>query len=406
MTFLLLKLLEIPLSRLSYKSLDRLGRFLGRILFYCHRPFRKKALSNVALAYQNTLSEKERKRLAIASFQHLTITTLEYFRLSKSRHKFSEFVTFDGGEEVLKELNAGRGVIFLSAHQANWEIPFLALTERFRGIAIGRPIKNTRLYDWILAIRQMHGGQIITPKSALKKGIRALQEGLFVGIVGDQALPESPYSYPLLGTRAWTTTAPALLAYRTGRPLVVGTIVRKSGRYLIHGSPLLWANQKANSKEEIVRLMNEAMGYVEKSIQKHPEQWLWQHDRWKQQEIGRLKKGFRFGQILIVLPQDPTPLLPHLPILKQIYPRSFLTFFAPSTCTEPLPEGEVRYYTHEKELFVRDFRFQCVLDLYDSAALRRHFRRLGAFKALSLKQLEKIGKGENLGETLMKALCR
>ncbi|MFC2049337.1 hypothetical protein ACFLR2_01535, partial [Chlamydiota bacterium] len=286
-------------------------------------------------------------------------------------------------------LNNKQGMVFLSAHQANWEIPFLALTERYKGVAIGRPIKNRWLYDWVLSVREMNGGKIVMPKNAIRAGIRALLRGEFLGIVGDQAYPESPYSYPLFGTRAWTASTPALLAYKTGSPLSAGITRRISGRYQVSGSPLIWPNLSAPLKDEVPRMMNEAMGYLEASIAEQPDQWMWVHDRWKQQGIDHVKRKYRYGFVLIILPPDPRPFLEILPLFRAIYPRSFLTFFVPKGTSASLEECTFKEYEREEDLFIRDWRFQIVLDFYNSPKLRRHFLKLGAFKALHLGKMQK-----------------
>lgn len=395
------------ISFLPYSVIHAFGRLSGRGIFYLHRSFRKKTLSNLAIAYGEKLSEKQRHKIAIESFQNLTITCLEYFRLMRSKHSFSNLVKIDPSHEVFTLLKQGQGVIFLSGHQANWEIPFIAATKIHRGIAIGRPIKNPWLYRWILAIRQMHGGVIVMPRNAIRQSLQALKEGKFVGIVGDQAFPESPYAYPLFGTRAWTTPMPALLAYRTNSPIMVVMTERKKGHYELTGSPLLWPNMSAPKEEEIPRLMDTAMSYLEKSIQEHPGQWMWQHDRWKQQGIDKVKREYRFGFILVTLPKDPSPILPHLALLRAIYPRCFLTFFAPEGTSIPLTDCEVNYYKEEKDLLVRDWRFQFVLDFYDSAKARRHFLSLGAFKALNLEKMRRIsGEKENISTILQKTLVK
>ncbi len=383
-------------SLLPYSALHALGRFAGRCAFYLHRPFRKKALCNLAIAYGETKTEEERKKLAIASFQSLMITLLEFFRLKRSKGKLSEIVSLQENSQVIELLTKKQGVIFLTGHQANWEIPFLAVTDRFPGIAIGRPIKNKWLYNWVLSVREMNGGKIVMPKSAIRQGMRALKDGKFLGIVGDQAFPSSPYSYPLFGTRAWTASTPALLAYRTNSPIVVGTTKRTGHYYQVAACDPIWPNLNVPMKEDVERMMNQAMGHLEASIQETPEQWMWVHDRWKQQGVDHVKRIYRFGFILVVLP--PKPDLSLIATLRKIYPRSFLTFYAPIGCK--IPGEEVKTYTNESDLFQRDWRFQLVLDFYDSPKLRKHFRKLGAFKTLALPQNK-----ENLIQTLVKPEC-
>ncbi|NGX61086.1 MAG: Lipid A biosynthesis lauroyltransferase [Chlamydiae bacterium] len=400
------RVLEFFISLFPYKVLHALGRVAGRVAFTLHRSFRKKALSNLHLAYGETKTEKERKQIAIESFQTLTITCLDYFRLRKSKHNISEIVTLEENEEVSLLMKKGQGVIFLSGHQANWEIPFLATTDKYHGIAIGRPIKNRALYNFVLSIREMKGGKIVNPKQAFKEGIRALRKGQFLGIVGDQAFPESSYSYPLFGTRAWTTTAPALFAYKTNSPIVVGTTRREGPHYFVKGSAPIWPDLSRPVKEEIPRIMDQAISLLEESIKERPGQWMWVHDRWKQQTADKVKRKYRAGSILVILPPDLKPLLPIIPLIRKIYPRSFLTFFVAKGTPPPLPEVTIREYERVEEMFVRDYRYRLVLDFFDIPKLRHHFMKLGAFQALSFPVNNSIEElVEAIQTTLVKPKC-
>lgn len=377
------------IAALPYRAIHGLGRSAGTCAYYLHRPFRKKAMVNLSIAFGTSHSEQELKAIAIHSFQNLMITILEFFRLKKSHGNLSEIVVLQENSQIEALLKERKGIVFLSAHQANWEIPFLALTDRFKGIAIGRPIKNRWLYNWVLSVREMNGGKIVMPKNAIRAGIKALLRGEFLGIVGDQAYPESPYSYPLFGTRAWTASTPALLAYKTGCPLAAGMTKRINGRYQVSASPLIWPDLNVPLKDEVPRMMDAAMKYLEASIAEQPDQWMWVHDRWKQQEINHVKREYRYGFILIVLPTDPRPFLEILPLFRTIYPRSFLTFFVPKGTSVDLQDCTVKEYEREEDLFIRDWRFQLVLDFYNSHRLRRHFLKLGASKTLHLGQMKK-----------------
>lgn len=387
-TFLLFRAVGWFISLLPYRTLHGVGRVLGVMAYYLHRSFRKKTLTNLAIAYGKTKSEEERRKIAKRAFQNLMITCLEFFRLKKSKGKISEIVTMEGGEDVLELMHKGQGVIFLTGHQANWEIPFIGMTARLPGIAIGRPIKNQRLYKWVLSVREMHGGKIVMPRQALKEGLKALRSGKFLGIVGDQAFPESTYSYPLLGTRAWTTSSPALIAYKTNSPLVVAMTKRVKGKYVIHGSPLLWPDTKKPLKDEVKRLMDEAMGYLERSIEERPHEWLWQHDRWKQQTIDHVKRKYRYGFVLVIL-KEPVR---DFQVFREIYPRSFLTFLAPQGMEIPLADVDVIHYTSEKDLFLNDWRYQMVIDLYGSKKVQRHYKKLGAFQAAAFSNTDDMKK--------------
>jgi Kdo2-lipid IVA lauroyltransferase/acyltransferase len=400
------RILGFCISLLSYQSIHQLGRFAGGCAFYLHRSFRKKAMTNLTIAFGSTCDEMELKKIAKKSFQNLMITLLEFFRLKKSQSNLGEIVILQENPQIESLLKNNQGVIFLSAHQANWEISFIALTQRYKGIAIGKPIKNRRLYRWILSVREMFGGKIVTPKNAIRESIKALSKGEFLGIVGDQAYPESPYAYPLFGTRAWTASTPALLAYKTGCPLIAGTTQRIDGKYHVCGSDPIWPNLNLPMKEEVPRMMDRAMRHLEASIAQKPEQWMWIHDRWKQQGIDHVKRKFRFGFILVIFPKDPTPFLEILPLFRAIYPRSFLTFFVPKGTEINLENCQVKEYENENDLMLRDWRYQLVLDFYGSKSLRHHYLKLGAFKALHLGNFKKnYPLADALKQKLVKSEC-
>jgi Kdo2-lipid IVA lauroyltransferase/acyltransferase len=385
-----------------------LGKMGGSVLYYLHREFRKKAMTSLYIAFFQKRKEEELKKIAKQSFQNLAITCLEFISLKRDKKRLSSYFYFENGEDVLELLKKNQGIVFLSAHQANWEIPFLAITSlHFQGIAIGRPIKNKFLYKWVLSVRESVGGKIVSPKNAIKEGVKALNEGKFMGIVGDQAFPEGQYTYPLFGTPAWTSTTPALLAYRTNSPIVVVKTRREGVKYAISSSPPLWPDCTKSLKDEIPRLMDQAMNHLEKSIEKTPSEWLWQHDRWKQHKIDHIKRNFRYAFILVILPFNAAPLLSILPLFKEIYPRGFLTLLVPKETEIQLSDVTILKYEKKSDLFLRDFRFQIVFDFYNCAKLRFHFRRLGAFKTLNLKMLEKIAEEKNdLEKILLKAICK
>ena len=302
-SFTLILLFTRPLRWLPYSAIHRLGNQLGLLLYFLFPKYRKRTLSNLSLASTLALSEKELIRLAKASLQNLMITCLEYakFASEKEIHRVAHCENPACADELMRE---GKPIIFFCGHQANWEVLFLEGTKRMPGVAIGRPVANSLLYSWILSIRQKYGGKIIAPKNAIREGLRGLKRGAFLGIVGDQGMPDSGYSSPFLGKRAWTSPMAAILAHRTGAPIMVATTRREKGKYIIHYSDPIWPKSDEPLDKEVDRMMRASLLELEKSIQKNPGQWLFSHNRWKQQTPGRLKKRFRHESILIILPKE------------------------------------------------------------------------------------------------------
>lgn len=398
LSYYFLRLLGIPLSFLPYRYIHTLGKFLGNCTFLLSKKHKKRVMNNLALAKDLQLSEKQMHHIARESFQNLVITSLEYFRLPKSLGQLDEIIVCKNPELPLEISKEGKGFILVSSHQANWEIPFLDITRRHQGLAIGRPIKNQLLYNWILSLREMNGGKIITPKKAISTAIKTLQKGHFVGMLCDQALPESSYSYPFFGTRAWSSPSPALLSYKTGAPLCVVQTQRKNHRYHLHYSPPIWPDTKQPLKKEVSRLMDCVFKQLEVSIRQTPGQYLWQHKRYKQAGINHVQKQFRHDFIACILPKDShtvQSLLPHFHALNKIYPLSSFTFFvhrdnpAPSL---PMPSHHVIYYEENHDLFIRNWSFQMLLDFTQNKALQKHYAKLGVSCIFDKTRLRKYAK--------------
>ncbi|MGM0440769.1 MAG: lysophospholipid acyltransferase family protein [Chlamydiota bacterium] len=392
-----IRTLGYPLSFCSYRTISRLGRYLGSIAYYCSRKHRKRCMTNLSIAHDLDLNEQEMKLIAKQSFQNLITTTMEFFRLPRSKKdNFRDFLVAENSEVIEKLHDSHQGIVFFSGHQANWEAPLFDVScRKMKGIAIGRPIKNDKLYQWILSIRQMAGGEIIEPRSALSRGLKELKRGNYVGIVGDQGFPASSYSKTFLGTRAWTTSAPALLAYRTNSPIVVGTSYRQEHKLHIHYHPPIYPNLKNSLKTEVPRLMDQTLQILEDSIKKHPAQWLWQHQRWKQHAKGLVHKKYRYDFILVILPDDKTNLekvIPQLPALEALYPRGFITYMITANYSELLNNcyGEVIPFIHPREKCLQSWKYQMILDFSGSSAVRKHFLKLGAFVYYNLSHPETI----------------
>ena len=406
-SYLTIRALTFPFSLLPFKAIHLIGRGCGTLAYYLLPHFRKRTLSNLSLA--ENLELPDIKKTAKASFQNLAITLLEYPKFARIKNTTS-ILSCANPKEAKKLIDQNQGVIFFCGHQANWELLFLEGTSRMPGVAIGRPIKNKTLYQWILSIREKNGGKIITPKETIKEGLRALKQGKFLGIVGDQALPESGFATPFFGRRAYTSPAPAILAYRTNSPIIVATIKRTEGKYLIHYSDPIWPNKEKTMQEETERMMTQALSLLEEDIRKNPGQWLWQHNRWKQEPPTNVYYRYRHDTILIILPQNFDTTL--LNTFRAIYPNAFITILAPEGAPIPLTDVTIRTYSSEKELFIQDFRFKLIFDFTATKKLKKHFLKQSAFQVLTLDDLkngvakEHLLPGDDLHTLLKKALTR
>jgi KDO2-lipid IV(A) lauroyltransferase len=387
----LIRLATLPLSFLPYRALHRLGRSLGNLMFYCMPKFRKRALSNLSLATALNASPEEIFQIAKGSFHNLMITCLEYAKLSREKD-ISKIALCENPEVAKSFIDSGQGVIFFCGHQANWEILFLEGTSRMPGVAVGRPILNRYLYRFVVRMREKFGGKIIDRKKAVKEGLRGIKNGAFLGIVCDQAMPESGFSSDFLGRKAFTSTIPALLAYRTKAPLFVAMIQRKKGKYHIRYSDPMYVDPEKEMDEEVNRLMHEALRIFENSIKECPEQWLWQHNRWKRQSPGVVRRTYCFDSICIAMPKAESfeKLWPYLQTLKEIYREEHLTLLLPREEKHkviPFKVSSLRYYDKIEDLFIQDWAPKLLFNFTGSEALAKHYEKCSVMKVVTLDDI-------------------
>jgi len=412
LSYWILRAFTFPLGFFPFFLLRFLGKVLGFLGYYSISSYRKRALSNLAMAKTLSLTDTECRKIALRSMQSLMINCLEYPKLYYTKN-LQKHLVCKNPEEAVKLSQKGVGIVFFCGHQANWEALFLDGTSRMKGLTIGKPTKNPYLYKWVLALREKFGGVVVNPKNALKETLKALKKGVFVGIVGDQGNPESTYSYPLMGRKAHISPVPALLAYKTGSPIMVAMTKRTASGYELEYSEPIWPNQNESLEKEIPRLMNQTLSIFEKSIQARPEEWLWTHNRWKNQTPQVLHKRYRHDVVAIFLPNNlekSATLQPTLALIKKLYEKDYVILFAPFYY-QGVKFTELFTYKSEEDLLQKDLRFKMVFNFSENPSVKPHYLKQSAFHVLEEKDFYQLAKpyitpSSTLQEACLKTLSR
>lgn len=365
---------------------------MGNLSYWLIPHLRKRILSNLTLAKELSFTKKELFTIARKSLQHLCITCLEYPYLHRKKGDVDQIIQTDHQQIAHNLQNNPQGVVFFCAHQANWELPFLKLSQYVPGIALARPFRNRPLFNWLKGIREAHLGRIVPPKDALKESSKALKNKQFLGVVSDQAYPASAYSAPFFGRRAYTSCICALIACKNKVPLRVVSSYREKGKQIICVSDPILPNKEKSLKAQVKSMMDEVMIQLQKSIRNHPEQWMWLHNKWKQPTPQKLKRDFRHESILIILPSH-TKDFDHwhskIQLFHTYFPNHFISILLPDHFKGDLPieEAEKIYYSNEKELFLQDFRFKQVFDFSGVSGISNHYKKLCALQVTTLPKL-------------------
>jgi KDO2-lipid IV(A) lauroyltransferase len=270
---------------------------LAGSLLYAVIPRRRQiALQNLRIAFGDTMSEKEIKRLARQSCKAFILTAVEMvkspFRFENgrvvrdSRYKSEHLEDlFQKAKKIHDEVG---GCIFLTPHLGNWELlPYVSALVGIPLAIVIRPLDNPYLERAINSSR-IASGQLMIPKvNAMFSLDRILRKGKSVGMLPDQSTGRG-LRVQFFGESATVTPVPALLAIRHSRPVVVVAACRTKDPYFFEGfvSDPIWPDpRRADERSEIIRITREINLKMEEIIRRFPEQYLWMHNRWK--ESGR-----------------------------------------------------------------------------------------------------------------------
>ncbi len=267
------------------------GRQLGNLGYCLDWEHRKVALQNLTLAFGQEKSESEIRGIARGTFQNLGMMAVEFFRIpGLDMEDFKKKVTVEGLEKALKLLEMKKGVLLLLSHFGNWELMgMMSKVIDHPIMVIAKPIKKNKWVDqFITEIRRKAGLEVIPTEKASRKVIRALSQNRVVGILIDQRAKRSEGVWAdFFGRRAPTTPGLAILAMKTGAPILPVFMIRNGyqrHRLLIQ-EPLELVHTRDIKKdvEANTQLINHTL---ESMIRQYPDQWFWVHRRWERKKGG------------------------------------------------------------------------------------------------------------------------
>ncbi len=284
----LFRLITTTISLLNFlprSSAISMGSSLGRLSYLLIWDARRRTLSNLSLAFGKELDETKLRKLARRVFENVGRNVADAVRLKKMRREDIEKITeIEGLEHFDKAYGTEKGVIGFTGHISNFEL--LAAYFSLRGYkvsVVGREVYDLRLDRLLVENRESAGIENIPTSAGVKPVLKALRAGRVLGVLADQDSSRVRGIFvDFFGRPARTPVGPALLAYKTGSPIVPMAIVRTDkNRYKILVKPPVELTFSQDKEKDITDLIQKCTKVLESIIREYPDQWLWMHDRWK-----------------------------------------------------------------------------------------------------------------------------
>lgn len=262
-----------------------LGEVLGSAAFVLAKGEREKALKNLRIGLGEDLSERELQIVARGMFAHFGRVLFEVLRVPRlSREEVKSCIRFEGLGYVNDALEEGRGVVVATGHIGNWELFGAAASILGMPLnVIAREIKDPRLNELLVRLRRRAGVVTILRESSnsAKEILRCLRRGELLALLIDQDIKVEGAFVPFFDRPAFTPIGAAALAHRTNALFLAAAIHRLGpGRHVVRVAPIEFSAE-LDRYRAIIDATARATAQLEKWIRERPEQWAWNHERWR-----------------------------------------------------------------------------------------------------------------------------
>ncbi len=281
-----LRALGAALRPLGWRRASDFGAFVGGLGW---RPFAIRAdrVERAIRACFPEFDDERVRRTARESYRGLGRVTIESMVLSRAGREavLGAFVEPVGWDVLERAYARGKGVVLVSGHLGNWELS--AAYMAMRGIAvdaIAMHMANPLSDDFFRRTRERLGISVVFDDEAVRRIPRAFKQGRAVGFLSDQAAGGLAATFvPFFGRPARTPRGAAVFALRGDLPIVFLVAIRQpDGRYQCHYEevPLVKTGEREHDVDATVLAYTQTL---ERFVRRFPEQYFWQHRRWKRQ---------------------------------------------------------------------------------------------------------------------------
>ena len=269
-------------SRLPWELFYGIAKFVTLLL---HRVFRHRldvVRSNMGGAL-SSLDARARAHIETHYYRLLGELVVETTKAATiTPEQLRSRVHLKNLDVVREELDAGRSVLIVAAHQCNWEWMLLAMS-----LALGhpldaayKPLKGKHGERAMRAIRTRFGSNLVPAKELLSSIISKRGQARAIAMVADQEPVTTDYKWwtTFLGRETAFYMGPEKIARATRFAVVFAGMRRLSRGYYEVGFEKISA---AREQFENGTVTERYARLVEREILRNPGDWIWSHRRWR-----------------------------------------------------------------------------------------------------------------------------
>jgi KDO2-lipid IV(A) lauroyltransferase len=274
------------LSALRWRRASSLGGALGRLGYSPFGVRRRVVERQIAAAFPDW-DAKRVAAVARGAYDHLGRLAVETALMpALGQSGVRDLVSRTAGWELLERACAEkRGAVLITGHFGNWELAGAYIAARGVPVdVIVRRMSNPIFDRYLNQTRADLGMAVVYDAEAVRRTTRSLKEGRAVGFLADQGVLNLASTYvPFFGRPAKTPRGPAVFTLRYHVPtLFVAAVRQPDGRFHLSFENVPY-EETGDRERDVDGIVASYTRILEGLVRETPEQYFWQHRRWKHQ---------------------------------------------------------------------------------------------------------------------------
>ena len=259
---------------LPERSAYRLFSFIGRRAVKANGKSVQRLRFNLSRV-KPELSEIELENLVSRAFDSYLRYWCDTFRIQDwSTQRMQETVILTNGHLLIDPMRSGKGVVIALPHSGNWDhagayfcsigIPLVTVAER---------LKPEALFQRFLEYRNSMGFEVLSLDSrSFVTLMKRAREKRLIALVADRDLSRAGVDVDFFGYPSRMPAGPALLAVKTGIPLVVAHVSYTSTGIHIDFTEVS-VPETGDESEKVSKVVQACADLFARGIAEHPEDW-------------------------------------------------------------------------------------------------------------------------------------
>lgn len=253
------------------------------LLYVFDKEHKKYAKANIDFVYGDKIDETKKNEIIKNSYKNLVYNLYEFIEnQTLDLTGFESKITVENEQYILDALKNKRKIILITAHYGNWEYGNTFIPLKYAPTTmVGRPMNNKYLNEELDITRTKNNTQMLSKDEAGRGLIKALKNNRIVGLVIDQH-NTAGIDVSFFGHKVKQTDSSSRLAAKFDAIILPLFFTMDSfGKYTAKFyEPIEPSDYEGEN--QILNLTQAQADIMEKHILEKPEQWFWQHKRFKQ----------------------------------------------------------------------------------------------------------------------------